>query len=69
MSRKKVRNRFFGSRIHSGEDGDEDQVSSASFNFLEEGFTFWERAGALSLQSIYDRIEFSTINSWKNREI
>ncbi len=69
MSRKKMRNRFSGSRIHCGEDGNEDQVSSASFNFLEEGFTFWERAGALSFLSINVRIEFSTMKRWQIREI
>ena len=37
MSRKKMRNRFFGSRIHSGEDGNEDQVSSGRLKLFEKG--------------------------------
>ncbi len=67
MSRKKMRNRFFGSRIHCGEDGDEDQVSSDQI-FLE-GLKFWERGGGLSFLSIFGRIGFSTMKRWKNREI
>ncbi len=36
MSRKKMRNRFSGSRIHCGEDGNEDQVSSGHYNLFEK---------------------------------